>query len=397
MTPHDISFFFIAAKPAGGRHMGLRQARSERLLAEGLSRESLLLLRSWPMPTWTSPSQGFSLKDHAAFNQQLAQLLTRGVPLVEALDVTEQTVSLKAKGVVSQIREMVSSGASLSEACERTGVFDVVTVAVYRAAERTGDLGGASSQLYTTARRQLAVLGKAATLMIYPAIVFVISILVSLSLIVFLVPRIGETMEEAGAKMPWFTVMMISIGRWLQTNGLWVLLGVAMVAMLVVIFRTRVYAAIMLFVRRLPLMSDLLLAQESTRFFSVMAAMTRSGVPIADALGVANEAIGFPPLRKQLMSMRQSLIDGGLLRQLIETVTVLPLGTRRLLIAAERSGDMESAFDSLAEDMSEEVDRRASRLLAVLEPLLIVMLVVMVGSVIMAIMIPMLTMASAVE
>ena len=148
--------------------------------------------------------------------------------------------------------------------------------------------------------------------------------------------------------------------------------------------------------RRTPMIREVILAQESARFFSVMAAMTRSGVPLADALGVANDAVGLPVLKRQLTTLRTRLIEGGVLRMLIENVTALPLAIRRLLIAAERSGDLETAFDSLATDMADEVDRRATRLLNAMEPLLIVGMFVLIGGILLSVMIPMLTLAGRV-
>jgi type II secretory pathway component PulF len=82
------------------------------------------------------------------------------------------------------------------------------------------------------------------------------------------------------------------------------------------------------------------------------------------------------------------MIEGGVLRILIEGVDALPLPTRRLLIAAERAGDLESAFETLADDMAVELDRRSTRLLAALEPLLIVLMFLVIGTLVLAIMIP---------
>jgi general secretion pathway protein F len=146
--------------------------------------------------------------------------------------------------------------------------------------------------------------------------------------------------------------------------------------------------------RKMPVLRDLVLAQESARFFSVMSAMARSGVPLADALGVANEAVGHPKLRVQLGQLRQKLIDGGLLRVLIDNVSALPLATRRLLIAAERSGDLETAFEGLSSDLADEVERRAARMMAILEPGVILLMFGLVGPVILAIMIPLLTLTA---
>ena len=81
---------------------------------------------------------------------------------------------------------------------------------------------------------------------------------------------------------------------------------------------------------------------------------------------------------------------------MIEAATELPITTRRLLVAAERTGDLEPAFETLAEDCAEEVDRRSARLLAALEPALIVLIFLMIGSLVLAIMIPILTASSAV-
>jgi type II secretory pathway component PulF len=389
------SFFFVAAKAGGGRALGLRQAQSERALADVLRRERLLLLRSYRLPRWASaPERGLLLRDRAELNEQLAQLLSRGVPLVEALEVVASSVRPPARPTIQKMRELVAAGSSFSDACQKTGAFDRVTVAVYRAAERTGDLAGAARQLAVNTRRQLAVSGKAATLMIYPAVVMGVSSVVLVMLLTILVPIIGRSLEQMRIRIPWYTEIVMAVGQALRNNILIMFIVVGVLLIGAILGRTQVMAASRRFMRRVPLMRDVVLAQESARFFSVMAAMTRSGVPLADALGVANEAVSLPSLRRQLETLRTRLIEGGILRTLIENVSELPLATRRLLIAAERSGDLETAFDGLASDMADEVDQRSSRLLAALEPLLIVAMFLIIGSVLLAIMIPIIGMAS---
>lgn len=393
-TLQTNSFFFFAATASGGRTLGVRQAPTPRALAETLRKERLLLLRSYRLPKWATTEKGLKLKDRAALNEQLAQLLSRGVPLVEALEVTASAVGGHARPIIEKMRELVAAGSGFGDACQRVGVFDRVTVAVYRAAERTGDLAGAAKQLAITARRQLAVSGKAATLMIYPAIVMSISVIVVSVMMTVIVPRIGKAMAAMNAELPWYTKMIMNTGAWMSGHALALLGVVAAGAIAAIVLRKRVIAGVGRASRKAPMLRDVVLAQESARFFSVMAAMTRSGVPLADALGVAHEAVGHPELRRQLSTLRTRLIEGGVLRNLIENVTVLPLATRRLLIAAERAGDMETAFDSLASDMADETDRRATRLLAALEPALIVGMFLIIGSILIAIMVPLMTMAS---
>lgn len=384
----NLPFAYVAASPKGGKRFGVKQARSERALAEQLKRDRLILLRSWRLPGWMASEARFSLKDQMQFNQQLSQLVGRGVPLVEALEVTSRAARASARPRIERIRESVAAGAGFADACQRTGGFDAVTAAVYRAAERTGDLAGACAQLAHNAKRTLAVSGKAATLMIYPAIVLTIGVVVAFAMLGWIVPKIGGALEQSGVVLPGYTKALMAIGDALRTYWYVVLFALLGGAVACVAGRKGLAAVIRRLMRRTPLLKDVVLAQESARFFSVMGAMARSGVPLADGLGVGVAAIGHPKLKEQLGTLRTRLIEGGVLRKLIDDVTALPLATRRLLIAAERSGDLESAFESLAEDMSGEVDRRAARLLAAFEPLLLVMLFVMIGSLLLSIMIP---------
>lgn len=393
------SFFYVAATSAGGRKMGVRAAGSERALVEALRRDRLMLLKSWRLPDWAGASgEGATpLKDQAALNEQLASLVTRGVPVVEALEVAEAVVSNATRERIRRMREHVASGAGFAEACERAGGFDAIAIAVYRASERTGDLGSAAARLAQSARRRLKIGGRAVTMTIYPAVVLTVSVLAGGIMLTVVVPMVGNSLEQIGADLPTYTKVIVGTGRWLRDQALWVMLAVAGLVALVVAGRRRVYHATSSLMRRLPAFRALQTAIESARFFSVMGAMTRTGVPVADALGVAASAVSAPRLRAQLERLRQRLVEGGVFRALIEEVDALPVATRRLLVAAERGGDLDSVFDSLATDMTDEVDRRTDRLMALVEPLLIVFLFLVIGTLLLSIMIPMITMSSRVK
>jgi len=395
LRPGQSSFAYLAATPDGRRKVGVLQARDARHLNEQLRRSRLVPLQTWSLPAWLGlGSRKVSLKDQAELHTQLAQLLTRGVPLVEALDVTAATVSVSTRPRVERIREMVAAGSSFSESATGVQVFDPVTIAVYRAAERTGDLGGAAKQLSITSRRQLQLGNKVITLMLYPLIVVTISILVAIVIITFIVPRIVGALEGAQVQLPLVTRAMADTGLFIQAQWPWLLVGVAGLLVGAFVARRRIFAGVSWASRRVPILKTVVLTQESARFFTVMAAMTRSGITLGDALGVASGAISHPQLRAELGMLRTRLIEGGILRQLIDSVSSLPLATRRLLIAAERAGDLESAFATLADDLTDELDRNTARLLAVLEPLMIVAMFLFIGSMLLSIMIPMMQAAT---
>lgn len=391
------AFVYLAIRPGGGRKVGMRQAGSVPALAQSLRTENQLLVRTWQLPAWAAREHDLSLSDQAELNDQIAQLLSRGVPLVETLDVVAQTVRPSSKPIIVRMRDMVSSGTSFADACRNVGVFDNVTIAVYRGAERSGDLAGAAKELAQTARRRLTIKNKTITVLMYPAITMSVALVVACVLMLYVVPMMADGLKKVDIPLPLFSRMVMGTGQWMRDNVVWLLVGLAVVLAGVLVVRGVVMNAGRAVLRKMPIMRDLVIAQESARFFSVMAAMTRTGVPIADALGVANQVLGHPDMRKQLERLRTRLIEGGLLRQLIDEVTTLPLATRRLLVAAERAGDMESAFGTLAQDMTEQVDRTSTRLVSVIEPLAIIVLFAVIGSLIMAIMLPMLTMTNQIK
>lgn len=391
MSSAPSQFVFRAMTPTGGTKLGLRAAVSEAQLSDQLRRDQLLLMRAWRIPVGSPAKFSIPLKDQAALNEQLALLLSRGVPLVEALEVAGSVVTDTMKGKVGLMREQVAAGASFSRACEVVGGFDTVSVAVYRAAERTGDLAGAAGRLAQSAKRRLAIAGKTITVLVYPAAVSIIAFTAFLGLLIFIVPQIASQIGQITKKINAFSQVIFATGTWMREH-LWLTVAILLgIVVTIVLVRRVLIEAFLSLGRRIPAIRNLLLTIEMARFFSVMAAMTRTGVPLADALATATGVISNPALRAQLVQLQKSLVEGGLFRTLVEKVTEFPLATRRLLIAAERGGDLESAFDGLSSDLSNEVDVRAARLTALLEPLLICLMFALIAPLILAIALPMMT------
>jgi type II secretory pathway component PulF len=390
-------FAYLATRADGGRSMGVRRARDERDLASQLRRERMVPVRSLKLPSIGGGGGSFSLKDQSELHVQLSQLLTRGVPLVEALEVTAACVNAATRPRVEKMRELVAAGSSFADACKAVDGFDNITIAVYRAAERTGDLGGAAKQLAVTTRRQLAIRGKAGTLLLYPIIVLTISLGISTLMLTVIVPRIGQALKSAAqVKLPWYTELVLGLGEFMRDQWPWIIATLLALGIAAYVLRSAIGTLFGRLFRRTPMVREVIMAQESARFFTVMAAMSRAGVTLGDSLAVGVTAVTHPKLHKQLVTLRTKLIEGGILRNLLENVDAFPLQVRRLMIAAERSGDLQNAFDTLAQDTSDELDRRSSRLLAMLEPLLIVLMFTIIGSLLLSIMIPLMKLSQQV-
>jgi type II secretory pathway component PulF len=402
MSTPDPAFFYLAAGADGSRKFGVRSAINERSLAEGLGRDRLILVRSFKLPKAlnTAATGKLPLKDQAEIHTQFSQLVGRAVPVAEALEVVEQTVTKRTSPTIAKMRHLVSQGSSFADACEATGSFDATTTAVYRAAERSGDLAGAARQLTISARRQKQVREKATTALLYPAVVAMVGICVGVFFLVLVVPQVlgglRSVVEGAGNRLPWYTELLSSLSDFLRTEWLLVSFLVAALAITAIIVRKPLVTILAGLLRKLPVAKDLANEGELARFFSVMSALARSGVPVVDALGIAQGSVSDPKLSAQVGFLRQGLIDGGVMRVLIERVDRFPIASRRLLIAAERSGDLDDALETLAGDHTQAVERQTERLLGVLEPALIVCLAAFIGGMVLAVMTPMLTITSSI-
>jgi general secretion pathway protein F len=387
-THANKPYFFKAVTPTGGRKLGVRAAADEKILSRELSAESLLLLRAWALPQWVSATSQIPLKDQASMNEQLASLLSRGVPLIEALEVAQSVVGRRSQDRVRKLRDEVSGGASFADACATGGGFDDVAIAVYRASERTGDLEIAADRLARAASRRIKIREKTISLAIYPSVILTVGLFVVMGLLMFVVPRLNEVFETLGANLPFITRAILGTGVWMSTHMFAVVLIISAIVAIGVLGRRVIFSALDALLQLLPPVQRLRMTTESARFFSIMAAMSNAGVPLAEALGVSSKAVHNEQLRAQLEQLQKGLIEGGAWRTLVDDVTLLPLAVRKLLIAAERSGDLEEALEGISADQAARVDRDTDRMLAIMEPAILVGVFMIIAPIVLSIMLP---------
>src|SRR5690606_22275640 len=151
-------------------------------------------------------------------------------------------------------------------------------------------------RLAKAAERRLGIRGKATTVMIYPAVVTLVSIALLVALLVFVVPSMAESVRsmasgEQATQLPWISVMVFGLGEWMARNLAIVAIATLVVIVLLVVLRRAVFALLIRVLSKIPAVASMLMAAELTRFFSVLAAMTRSGVPLAEALETSTGSI----------------------------------------------------------------------------------------------------------
>ena len=334
-----------------------------------------------------------------AFLRELSTLLGVGIPLVEAIDtIKRQHRDRRFGGALLSLRERVSAGVSLADAMrQQPELFDDLCVSITEVGESTGTLDAALDRVAEFKERSLALRSKLGTVLLYPSIVLVMAVGVSVLLMTVVVPNLLGTLVESGRELPWPTrvvkfVSDVMVARW------WVIPIAA--AALVVGVRAALDVPRVRFAwhraqLRLPMAGELLRKQAIVRLSVIQSTLLRSGVVFVRALEIARRATPNLVLNDALRRCEEAVVAGRDIGAALEETGAFPPVVVQIVSVGQQSGRLEEMLDRLAADYDRQVATAAARLTALLEPALILVLVVIVGFIVLATILPMLEAANA--
>lgn len=328
----------------------------------------------------------------AMFLGELATLLGVGVPLLEALDgfVRQRKQGGLGEGLLI-LRDRVAAGSSLADAMrEQPMLFDSLCVSMVDVGERSGKLDEVLAQLAAFKRRNEQLKNRLATALIYPAIVLAAGIAVTLFLMTFVVPRLLESLIEAGQTLPWMTRVVKAVSDTLVSYG-WVFgLGVVAISVLVpwCMRRPGVRARWHRLQLRLPVVGELVRKQAMVRIAVTLATLTRSGMQFTDAIRIVRQTMPNLVIRDALTSCEDAVGAGRDIAPALEATGVFPHAMVQVFAIGQASGRLDEMLERIATDYDSQVNTLAQRLVAVLEPMLILLLAVFVGVIVLAVILP---------
>lgn len=334
--------------------------------------------------------RGLGGEDTMTFLQQLAALFGAGVPLVDALgSIAEGMESGRARRSVMAIRQHVLEGGSLAQGLRRQGLDEVVCNMV-AAGEETGQLEAVASRLAELLehRQQLSQELLSATL--YPAIIMSFGILVLMFLLAYVVPQIMTVFDRAGSTLPRVTVWVITASSLFRHYGL-TMLGVLVLAglgyrmaMRLPEFRRRRDAALL----HLPGAGSLLAKIEISRFAHTLGMLLTGGVPILSAVQIALESLRLVPVKQAVADAGERLREGGGLAESLRESGTIPHLAVQMIQVGEQSGRLGEMLLRVAGNYEREASRHMKRAVILLEPMLILTMALMVGTLAMAVLLP---------
>ena len=334
------------------------------------------------------------IRDKALFANKLAALVDAGVPIVRSLDLVagQQRMPL-FKRALTAVSQEVSQGGNLGGAMRRwPKVFDQLTIAMVEAGETGGVLDETLRRLAKLLEGNAKLQNQIKGAMGYPVAVLVIAVLVFLGMTIFLIPTFAGIFEDLGAELPLFTQLMVDLSKLLRSSfsvllGGGILVGAWLFSRYYAtpVGRRKVDALLL----KLPLFGDLLQKTATAQFCRTFSSLTRAGVPILLSLEIVQETAGNSVIGDAIVDSRRDVQEGIPLSVALSRKQVFPDLALSMLAIGEETGQMDAMLSKVADFYENEVEAAVKALTSMLEPAMIVIVGGIVGSILLAMYLPM--------
>ena len=334
------------------------------------------------------------IKEKAIFASKMAALVNAGVPIVRSVDLmaSQQKMPLFKRALQSVSLE-VNQGISLGEALRRwPKVFDKLSIAMVEAGEAGGVLDESLRRLAKLLEDNAKLQNQIKGALGYPVAVLVIAVTVFLGMTIFLIPTFAEIFDSLGAELPWFTKMMVDLSSLLRSSfSLFLLLGLIISAYLfgklyaTPTGRRRVDALIL----KLPLFGELIQKTATAQFCRTFSSLTKAGVPILMSLDIVREITNNSIISDAISNSREDVLQGIPLSIALSRKKVFPDMSISMISIGEETGEMDAMMSKVADFYEDEVEAIVKALTSMLEPAMIVLVGGIVGSILLAMYMPM--------
>jgi type IV pilus assembly protein PilC len=403
------TFTYTARTKTGSKKRGTvvaenRQAASQQLARQGLQADKLaeqggLLGGGGGVKT----NRRVKTAELLVFTRQLSTIVSAGLPLLQGLDIlADQTDDPTFSAVIDQIGQEVEAGETFSDALRKyPKAFPDLYVSMVRSGEASGDLDGVLLQLadYLEASEELKRRIKSA--MTYPVVAFSMIILIAAGLIIWVVPQFAEIFNSFGRALPAPTQILINVSDFLRT---WYAVPTIIGVIVAIVVGTRVYGStpagryqLDALKLRMPVFGNLLRKVAISRFTRTLSTLTRSGVPILQALEIVERTAGNEVYAKAIRESADSVRNGETLADPLARAEVFPAMVTRMIGVGEKTGALEGMLMKISDFYDAEVRALVDSLTSLIEPILIAMMGIVVGSIVVALFMPILQLSSLVQ
>src|ERR1700704_1219739 len=331
-------------------------------------------------------------------NQQFNTLIKAGLPILRALDLlADRASSPKLRPVISQIRDRVREGRSLSEAITEANVFSKVYSTAILAGEKSGNLSGVLEYYIAYQKVSTGVRKKIIATLVYPALLIVMATIIVSYLITAVIPKFATLYQDLNVKLPGPTRLLIALTvdyRYLFLTGIAALVLLAVG----VYFWSRTDEGGIAFDRlkfRLPVIGNTLLKFQMAQFSRTLATLLTGGTPLVAGLQTASDAISSRLVRGAVVEATQMVREGESLHHALASKQVVPVLALDMIEVGESSGALAPMLTSVAEFYEDEVALRLSALVSIIEPAILVFMGALVAFILISLYLPIFSFSAA--
>lgn len=344
----------------------------------------------------TIPGLGGKVKSKilTTFTRQLATLVDAGLPLLRGLRVLEkQEKNPTLKSIIGELALSIEGGSTFSEGlAQHPKVFNRLYVNMVKAGELGGVLEVVLTRLAEFMEKAQKIKGKVIAAMFYPVAVLVVAVAILLILMVKVVPQFKTVFEGMleGAQLPAFTRLVLGISEAIKDH---LLITLGIIASVVIVFmlivRTKLGRRVFdKFKLKMPVIGPVVSKVAISRFTRTLGTLISSGVPILQALTIVKETAGNVIVSSAVGAVHDSVKEGETITAPLEASGVFPPMVISMVDVGEQTGALPEMLLKIADNYDEEVDNAVAAMTSLLEPIMIVFLAVVVGSIVIAMFLP---------
>jgi len=403
--PTGDLLFLWTEKPKGAG----RKARSGEIRAKSAEHARYQLTRQGIKATSLKKARHYgggriNLAQVASFVRQLSVMIQSGVPLGQSLGLIAGGMTSKSKRsmqtVVRAIRADVESGMKLSDAMRKhPRCFDNLFCNTLGVGENAGELDGALARLATHIEKTLRIRQKIRKAMLYPAIVILVAIAVTVGMLLFVLPAFKSIYAQFDSELPILTSLLLDASDFLQARGVTMLGAIAAggYGVMKLYQRNQKFRdGVDLFLLRLPLIGELMKTAVYARWTRTFATLSASGVPITSALESVAGVAQVRAFHKATLEIRQAVASGARVSDSMEARKIFPPETVQMIRIGEESGRMDAMLERLANQYETNLDDGVDTLSTVMEPMIMCVIGVLVGVLIVGMYMPIFNMGGIV-
>src|SRR5580704_13346053 len=336
--------------------------------------------------------------DFLILNQQFNTLIKAGLPILRALDLlADRASSPKLRPVISQIRDRVREGKSLSESVAEAAVFSKVYSTAILAGEKSGNLSGVLDYYIAYQKVSTGVRKKILATLMYPALLVIVSVVIVSYLVTAVIPKFALLYRDLHVDLPGPTQLLIA----LTVDYRYVFLGAAVAFVLLIVgiyFWSRTEdggVAIDRLKFRVPVVGDTLLKFQVAQFSRTLATLLTGGTPLVAGLQTASDAISSKLVRGTVGQATQMVREGESLHGALAETGVMPMLALDMIEVGESSGALAPMLNSVAEFYEDEVNLKLGAMVALIEPIMLIFMGILVAFILISLYLPIFSLSSS--